>query len=379
MRLGSLFSGVGGIDLAFERAGFTVAWQVEIDRQARSVLARNWPDVPRFEDVRDVGKKQLSKVDVIAFGSPCQDLSVAGQRKGISGERSGLFFEALRIVRQLRPTFIVWENVPGAFISNRGRDFASVVCGVFECGARDIAWRVLDAQYFGLAQRRERVFLVADFRGERAGQILFEPACVCGNPPTRRQAGEDVAATIRGHSSSRGVSAPGRGGEDDSNLVIAPTLRASGVGTERAGNTRGQDPLIVAHACIAHQAKGGDPTTDNYVIACTLSGEGFDGSEDGSGRGTPIVPDLCGTIRGDRKADQNGSGAVPFTMIGQTQGVRRLTPRECERLQGLPDDWTRYDADGKEQKDGPRYRQIGNGVAVPVLEWIARRIMEAVA
>lgn len=314
MTCGSLFSGIGGIDLGFQRAGFEIAWQVEIDNAARSVLSRHWPDVPKFEDVCKVGKKQLSKVDVIAFGSPCQDFSVAGQRAGISGKRSGLFFEAIRIVRQLRPTFAVWENVPGVFSSDRGRGFTAVIGAFLECGARDVAWRVLDAQYLGVAQRRERVFLVADFRGQRAGEILFESACMCGHPPTRGKAWEGVAATPRGRSANRGVSEPGRG-------------------------------------------------------------------EDGTGRGTPIVFDWQsgGEVRHNiSEAHTSALNSSQTPAVQNRQGVRRLTPRECERLQGLPDDWTQYTANGKEQKDGPRYKQIGNGVAVPVLEWIARRIIEAV-
>src|SRR5690606_1758225 len=127
---------------------------------------------------------------VITFGSPCQDLSVAGKRAGLDGERSSMFFEALRVFREMReatnggsPALVVWENVPGAFSSNGGRDFAYVLAGLAELGAVDIAWRVLDAQYFGVAQRRRRVFVIADFGGERAAEILFEREGVRRHPP----------------------------------------------------------------------------------------------------------------------------------------------------------------------------------------------------
>src|SRR5437016_3676006 len=123
MKVGELFAGIGGFGLAFERTGFEVAWQVEIDKDCNRVLATHWPNVERFEDVRDVGAHNLAPVDVITFGSPCQDLSLAGKRGGLNAERSGLFFEAIRIIRELRPAIAVWENVPGAFSSNDGRDF----------------------------------------------------------------------------------------------------------------------------------------------------------------------------------------------------------------------------------------------------------------
>lgn len=480
MTLGSLFSGIGGIDLAFERAGFAVAWQVEIDRQARSVLARHWPDVPKFDDVREVGKKQLSKVDVIAGGFPCQDLSVAGKRGGIVGERSGLYFEMVRIVHELRPSFFVWENVPGLLSSYTALNpppdnpidgskwdlaerscFEAVLAALHRIGFSG-CWRSLDAQFFGVPQRRERVFGVFA-RGrsgaERCAEILSLSNGVSRHSQASREAGQSVAATIRGRSSSRGVSAPGRGGEGDVNIfpclrtnqwnnsdpgmeasmmVLAPALRASGVGTERAGDTRGQDcvPAFIPELSPALKARDGKgPSSDGDgdgapLVACTLpaseggvssgmhpviafaqnerdevrdlngiagalagqpgmkqqtfiahtlSSEGADASEDGTGRGTPLAKESqSGTRTGDVHAtlDSNkGSRRQEGVML--SQGVRRLTPRECERLQGLPDDWTRWDADGKEIKDGPRYRMIGNGVAVPCVEWIARRIMAA--
>lgn len=415
MTLGSLFSGIGGIDLGFHRAGFEIAWQVEIDRQASSVLARHWPDVPRFEDVRKVGKKQLSPVDVIAFGSPCQDFSVAGKRGGIAGERSGLIWEALRIVRQLRPAFALWENVPGALSSNSGRDFAAILSGFRKLGARDIAWRTFDARYFNVAQRRERAFLVADFRGERAGEILFEPACVCGNTPPRSKAGESVAGATGGRSSIRG-------GEDDSNIVafnpqaggskariggtdavvsamgctqipaIAPTIPARSKAGGGIGTDFDCDGGLIVGSVTSKWAKGsgGSAGDECYnLVAHTLRGEGADASEDGTGRGTPLVcqtlnasdggassgehPLVCGTLganHGNIKAEHAWTGQLQAGSIG----VRRLTPRECERLMNLPDDWTRYDASGKELRDGPRYKMIGNGVVVSVIEWIARRI-----
>ena len=160
---GELFAGISGFGQGFARVGIKTVWHVEIDDKCRVILGHHYPDTLLLDDVKECGKHNLPPVDVISFGTPCQDLSVAGKRKGLKGERSGLFFEGIRIVDELQPAFAVWENVPGAFSSNSGRDFASVLAAFRECGARDIAWRVLDAQYFGVAQRRRRVFVVADF------------------------------------------------------------------------------------------------------------------------------------------------------------------------------------------------------------------------
>lgn len=179
LTLGSLFAGIGGFDLGFERAGFKTLWQCEIDKAAQGVLRRHFPDAKLHSDVCQVGAHNLEPVDVVTYGSPCQDLSVSGKREGLAGQRSGLFHEAVRVIRELRerygkPDIAIWENVPGAFSSNGGGDFAAVIQTLADIGARDICWRVLDSRYFGVAQRRRRVFLVADFGGERAEQILFE-------------------------------------------------------------------------------------------------------------------------------------------------------------------------------------------------------------
>ena len=251
MTFGSLFAGMGGFDLAFERAGMTCAWQVECDPDALRVLAKHWPDVKRGDDVRKWKRRSGQRVDIVCGGFPCHDLSVAGKRAGLTGERSSLFWEMLRIVDEFRPEFLVWENVPGLLSSVTavnpapdgpdGVDAAGQFDGpaptwlleedyCFEavlCGLRDIgyfgAWRVLDAQFFGVPQRRRRVFGVfacVDLGEELAAEVLALTKSGGRNPKARRQAGQGVAATIRSRSHSPGVSAPGRGGEDDQNLVI---------------------------------------------------------------------------------------------------------------------------------------------------------------
>lgn len=198
--LGSLFSGIGGFESGFESAGFITRWQCEIDPHARAVLKRHWPDVPCYEDVTTMNGAMVPPVDIITFGSPCQDLSVAGRRGGLAGERSGLFHEAVRLIAEMReatngryPTLAVWENVVGAFSSNAGRDFAAVLDSLAGIGAVAIGHRVLDAQYFGVPQRRRRIFLVADFGGHRAAEILALAESGGRHPQTSRTPGQDPA------------------------------------------------------------------------------------------------------------------------------------------------------------------------------------------
>lgn len=353
---GSLFTGLGGFDLAFEQAGFETKWQVEINPDAQKILRRHWPNVPRWEDITTVDPDDLAPVDVVTFGSPCQDLSIAGKRAGLSGERSGLFHEAIRIIQGVRPEFAVWENVPGAFSSNGGRDFAAVLAAFRDCGAREFGWRVLDAQYFGVAQRRRRIFLVADFRGTRASEILFEREGVSGHPPTRTKAGK-IAPTLS--ASGSGTDRPGgQGAEFDFYIPVAQevdvrNLRDQGdqSGTLQAKSSGGYslnyiNPIVIQDARAEKQQNGlgiGEDapmytldTTSQHAaaylpeVAHTLRGEGFDGSEDGTGRGTPLVADSLTT---KPWADNKGQESQ---LVTQNMAVRRLTPRETERLQGLP-------------------------------------------
>ncbi len=337
MTHGELFAGISGFGLGFQRAGIALRWAVEIDKNCQGVIGRHHPGIPILSDVCEVGAHNLEPVNVITFGSPCQDLSVAGKRKGLNGERSGLFFEAIRIVDELKPTLAVWENVPGALSSNSGRDFAAVLSAFRECGARDVAWRVLDAQYFGVAQRRRRVFVVADFGGERTAQVLFEPESCGGDSAPSREAGARVAALT-----SCGV---GTCGADD-NQAQAGHLVARPLTAPRNGQRYCAEDDTFVTSTLTGNGDGHTGFRDaDGLVTHTLRAEGCDASEDGTGRRTPIV--------------------------AEQQAVRRLTPVECERLQGFPDGWT----DG--QADSTRYRQLGNAVCVNVAEWIGRRLLNA--
>jgi DNA (cytosine-5)-methyltransferase 1 len=439
LTFGSLFAGIGGFDGGFTDAGLVSRWAVEIDPDCRRVLAHHWPDVLLLEDVRACGKHNLPPVDVISFGSPCQDLSVAGKRKGMAGERSGLFYEAVRIVSELRPTLAVWENVPGAFSSHAGRDFAQALHALRECGARDICWRVLDARYFGVAQRRRRVFLVADFGGERAAQILLEFPCGCGDSPAggeaepslapsvtpgaRRASGNRAGGQLAFRSSGRGwwdeagaaqgLGPQGRGVHEATlvNGTIAPTMSSNG--DAHSGSRCGHG--LVAGGPTARYGKGTDSDATDAIVTHTLRAEGCDAGEDGTGRGTPLVVEAYVSpriLRNQHKKSSNqvgikdgeasdclqsdGGGAVAFKesqsgtreadvhatldankgsrrQEGVREGmtVRRLTPLECRRLMGFPDDWLDLEPP---LSDSVKYRMLGNSVVVPVTKWLGQRI-----
>ena len=211
---GSLFAGVGGFDIGLENAGWQCGFQVEWDKNCQQVLAYHWPEVPRWWDVSDVNGADLPPVDMITFGSPCQDLSLAGKRKGLQGERSGLFFQATRIIREMRnatgntfPRYALWENVVGALSSNNGDDFEAVIREMADMGADHIEWCVLDAQFFGVPQRRRRVFVLA-----------------CFDTATSKRSGRQVFAV--GESRARNF-APGRESRQESSRTVT-----AGVGTD---------------------------------------------------------------------------------------------------------------------------------------------------
>jgi DNA (cytosine-5)-methyltransferase 1 len=307
---GEIFAGYGGFGLGFERAGIRTVWRVEIDRDCQRVLRHHHPDDLLLSDVRECGAHNLPPVDVISFGSPCQDFSVAGKRAGIGGERSGLIHEALRIVRELSPALAVFENVPGLLSSHSGRDFAAVLCAFRECGARDIAWRILDAQHFGVPQRRRRVFLVADFGGERAGPVLFESPCGCGHPAPGRETGARVAPSVT--PGARRASSQ-RAGEQ---LTCGPAVVSGGVPPRERTD---------AAALTAHPGGRYDFDSENFVTHALT--RRWDGSEDGTGRGTPLVAqpipfDMRQASRGETMTNNRGedacSGGAPGTGIGKS-------------------------------------------------------------
>lgn len=403
MRHLSLFSGIGGFDLAAERAGFTTVLCAESDAHCRAILHHHWPDVPILEDVRSVDGS--IKADIITGGFPCQDVSVAGNRAGLAGERSGLWREFARIIAGVRPAWVVIENVPGLLSSNGGRDMGAILGALGELGYW-WAYRVLDAQYDNLAQRRERVFIVGHTRSRRAAEVLLEPEGLCWNPPPSRETGQAVTALT-----ANGV---GTCGADDNQAqaghLIAQVSHALTAQRGQRLDPTGQDfvvspltcrpyadavaqesGLVVASALTSsaghhgHSSPRGDGA-DNLVVA------GFSGGQGSRARSIGYAVEQSPTLR----AAESGSNRAPCVLAFQPQAggatalsigenaptltdsqiaactdgysVRRLTPTECERLQGFPDGWT------EGHSDSQRYKMLGNAVAVPVAEWILGRI-----
>lgn len=541
MRYLSLFSGIEAASEAWAPLGWECAGVSEIDPFACNVLAQRHPGVPNLGDITKITESDIARLghlDLIVFGSPCQDLSVAGKRKGLDGARSGLFFAAMRIIRWARKhcglRFALWENVPGAFSSNGGDDFGVVVGQMAGLDETDtppkgwgtegailgpqgmVEWAVLDAQWFGVAQRRRRVFAIADF-GDWASRppILLEPESLRGDSAPRREAGQNithpVAPCLTGSSvlhtgESRGqdpviatsVALRGREGGATAELggPVSGTLRASGGGGDKpyvliglqrplltpasvppismclnaggmgrldyetetllAFNSNAQpdemkfDPALsapltcsqnsavaIAFSCNDHgadvaielaptmRAMGHSDSHANaghQLAVCitgqvthTLKADGFDASEDGTGRGTTMTNNRA-----------YGSGGAPGTGIGAagdpsptlstchapaiaystklhntasnqagktyeeytvaldrsspppalltSMQVRRLTPTECERLQAFPDGHTAITVRGKPAADGPRYKALGNSMCVNVMHWIGKQI-----
>jgi DNA (cytosine-5)-methyltransferase 1 len=396
MRVVSLFSGVGGFDLGLERSGMSTVAQVEWDAKCQQVLARHWPDVPRWGDVSDVNGADLPDCDLVAFGSPCQDLSIGGKRAGmVEGEtRSGLFYQAIRIIEELQdvgrgPAWVIWENVVGALSSNRGRDFAAVVDSLAGLGAVDVQWRVLDAQWFGVAQRRRRVYVVARLDPRAAGrpQVLPVGASVRRDSPTGREARQKVAGTLGSCTSNGSPSTTeldGHGchvivGNDGTQIPmpLSPTLPeitgtvTTAFGAKNYSNVQEVLSGSVIPVAFAENQRSEVRTSD--VVPSLTNG----GGKPGQGYPAVLAPTLTAYNLDSRSPQSEEQQRIVGAVHASSLAVRRLTPRECERLMGWPDDWTRYADDGAEIADSHRYRMCGNGVVTNVAEWIGRRIIEA--
>jgi len=423
---GSLFAGVGGFDLGFDSAGWDCKFQVEWDKHCQSVLKKHWPDVPKFEDVRDVNGADLPPVDLISFGSPCQDLSVAGKRSGLEGNRSGLFFEAIRIIKEMRnatnnqyPKWAIWENVPGALTSNNGKDFGEVLDQMANIGALGIEWHILDAQWFGVPQRRRRVFVIASWDSsalERSGgKILPVPEDSRGDIKKSRKKRKQASRAVETSVSEpiwygkTGFSKYEEGGvslsasdykRPDMNFILEPYVKS-----KRAQSTKDDESWITN--AVAPTLNAFDNTGDSRSTVIIVDGTRVNDVriyEDGimptlkhrmgtGGGQVPLIGEqvaipIQGTIIG--RADTSGPQGKGFGEVGDPSytldtisqhGVctpelvlRRLTPLECERLMGFPDDHTRLTADDNIIADTNRYKMCGNAIASPVAEWIGKEI-----
>ena len=400
----SLFTGVGGFDLGLERAGMEIVGQAESDQFAASVLRRHWPNVELMSDVRDV---TTVNADMIVGGFPCQDISVAGKRKGLDGARSGLWWEFYRIIETNRPQWVVIENVANLLSTNRGRDMGAIVGTLSDIGYW-VEWRVLDSRYFGVPQRRRRVFIVGHLGNRSGREILFERESSTRDSST----GVDTRPTER-HPRRSVASVDGNGSTDPVALhltqtpitgPISPTLSAEGrIGVmdrrlrEMATvNNETVDTLMAKdHKGYSTRIDAGDNkliTVPPEGVANTLQArdhKGVPGYKDfHAGRANlipmrPIHENQRGEITVNRTAGSLTIGGgkpgqgYPAALDGWR--VRKLTPLECERLQGFPDNWTAIGVNekGREVKvsDTQRIKQMGNAVTVNVIEWIGGRIV----
>ncbi len=424
LTFGSLFAGVGGIDVGLEGAGWKCKWQVEWDPNCQETLKYHWPDVPKWLDVCDVNGAELEPVDVITFGSPCQDLSVAGKRAGlIEGTRSNLFFEATRIIREMQnatngafPKWAIWENVAGALSSRAGDDFEAVLKEMVGLGAYICEWSLLDAQFYGVPQRRRRIFLVSCFSSSIASGSP-EQILTVGEGSRRNSA--KVKSARKNNSTEAEISTgsdciPGeleptlfshtQGLDIQASTVASPTLRSNGHGMSVAYRMLSYGHYTDDDTSSTVAARDYKSATDLVVTSSQpyttsshakyVEGVGTlraNGGDIGGGSETIIVQPIAidGRRNDDIRLDDSGimrtlearmgtgGNNVPYIAMDETEEemiVRRLTPIECERLQGWPDNHTLYRADGKLNSDSVRYKMCGNGVASPVARWVAERI-----
>jgi site-specific DNA-cytosine methylase len=538
---GSLFTGIGGFDEGFEKAGMRCLWQIENDKDCNRVLRKQYPNRSRFQNVQDCGKHNLERPDVICGGFPCQDLSVAGLRKGLAGARSGLWREMYRIIAELEPLIVIIENVPGLLSSwspiepppfeipsrifdseeearrfiesqvcrdwnvEEASDIETILVDLCQLG-RCVGVATLDSQYFGVPQRRDRVFIVGSLGSGCCAQILFEPESVRGDSPPSRRTRENIAGPIGGSSQSGGF----RTTDLDNNGAFIPMIAGCLQERDSKGSEPGHLIPVVTAPLSASNHHGDQLSRESQLVPVCFKPSHFTRDKDGSP--TDIYPPLSADAdKGDQEAlvfveqvadpisahegkththegsgnfrarnviafshkapeatpaeevspplrsmdaadggRPNGSGqiAIAFTertrdgkkvveaqndlayslnnpgnggrrdeanvaiayvnpratrrnktshqfgikpgttsdalgldgpgavaLAGRRVAVRRLTPRECERLQALEDDWTRFDGDGEEISDSARYRMLGNAVTETVSKWIGGRLV----
>lgn len=452
MKGGTLFSGIGAPELAAPEIDWR--WCAEIDPFAATVLKTRFPHLKNLGDVGSIDSGAIEPVDLVVFGSPCQSFSVAGRRRGLDDPRGDLALVALALIGKLRPRWVVFENVPGLLSQNDGRDFGTIIGALGECGF-GFAYRVLDAQFAGVPQRRRRVFAIGclgDWRS--AAAVLFEPESLRGDPAPRREAGQRVARPI---ASCVERSSGYRNDADTADNLIAHAVRSTdgGVYHEDRDNIVA-DPISANEARTwSHEGRnnfrmrnvvfGGARTSGDLEVATTMNAHGgshgrldFESetfvvqnatrgkSQNGLGISTEDVAYTLDNASqhavafqeaqsGVRDAEtyatidanmgsRRQNGVLSVALRGRAGGgtaelgddvglavrasqgggdkahvlglqVRRLTPKECERLQGFPDDFTLVRYRGKPAADGPRYRAIGNAMCVPVVRWILERIM----
>ena len=411
-------SGIEAATVAWHPLGWEPVFFSEIEPFPCAVLKHHYPDVPNLGDMtkyKDWSVKD-GAIELLVGGTPCQSFSVAGLRKGLADPRGNLALVYLGLLDHLRPSWMVWENVPGVLSSNGGKDFGAFLGGLAELGY-GFAYRVLDAQYFGVPQRRRRVFVVGYFGDWRpAASVLFERESLSGDTPPRREKGERVAGgSTFGIDEECNVRRDGfgpllRGGQGGTRQAVcyvrdAQDAHYSGTHCERCGrevpdgwdncpycgsSSLENTPLVMAHGQgNAEVVKDGAPSlTCNHeapIVAMGFEGDvartltaRYDSSPCAD-RGMDIVAyhrnaSCAVTAQDDKTAALRSNGEHSYQFLQTASTVRRLTPRECERLQGFPDDYSLIPWRKGMAPDGPRYKALGNSMAVPVMRWIGQRL-----
>ena len=409
-----LFSGIGGFHLGFERAGYKVnSYFSEVDKHAVAVYKNQFKDSTYVGSVTDVRGEDLPRIDLITFGSPCQDFSLAGKRKGMEGERSSLITEAIRLVHECRPRVFVWENVKGTFSSNNGADFWAIIQAFANIGGYRCEWQLCNTSWF-LPQNRERIYLVGylaetrgDWRGvfpigetakhidEKVGnearETTSDQTAIARTISSRihKMGNDDTyikvkSATSKGYEvategDSINLSQPnsetrrGRVGKGKAQTletscnqaVVEPKI----IGYTRDAKGKVTDRHLKDEAGTIHSSSGGGGNTDQFVQDVKVGtwrthkdGQGF---REVKGGNCPTIP---------ARAREDGSGQP---VIETSYRIRRLTPIECERLQGFPDNHTQYgiyDGEVKKMSNTQRYKQCGNAVTVDVVQAIANKL-----
>ena len=371
MRYLSVCSGIEAATVAWHPLGWEAVAYSEIERFPSKVLAHHYPNTPNLGDMTKFKEwTNVSDVDLLVGGTPCQSFSVAGLRKGLDDPRGNLMLTYLAIARQHRPRWLVWENVPGVLSSNGGLDFASLLRGMGELGY-GFAYRILDAQYFGVAQRRRRVFVVGylgDWRA--AAAVLFERHSLSGHPAPSREKGQTIAPSV---TTGPPFSRTGNDRVECEAMVVSKCLTARGAGGQNQDpETATLLPIALAENTIGRQPENGgngDGFTDGGPMY-TLNATGVHGVAQPTivhGTQDPCVSDIA-FAQGRNNGGEN--------VMVQAMAVRRLTPVECERLQGFGDNYTDIKSKNKPTPDGPRYKALGNSMAVPVMRWIGERIKQ---
>ena len=438
LTLGSLFDGIGGFCYAAYLTGrIKPVWAAEIETNCIDITRYRFPEVMHVGSVTELKGDEIQPVDIITFGGPCQDLSIAGQRKGLKGKRSGLFMEAIRIIEEMRlatngkyPTFIIWENVPGAFSSADGADFRAVLekvtktsipmpasgrwatAGMVRGGEVDAAWRVLDAQFWGVPQRRKRIYLIGDFGGQRAEEILFKSESALGYTPKSKEQKQEIARqftdSVRTENSRAGGEITGLDFAHADSVVRTFTDKPSAL-VQNMGRGGGQTPCVMyeekrsviplrnevtrnkaSNGLGVGKVGGPCPTlTTSDVHSVFYEAYQHSGYRESNISGTLTV-NQNNAVRGDtplvvkelykvqelKEKPKSIKDILKKVAKKVTYIIRRLTPVECERLQGFPDNWTKYGADGKEISDSARYRATGNSICVYCAERVYRGILD---